>query len=123
MSKQQSKTAFSSTHTKYVAAAKASKEIIWLRHLLVELHEDVLDPTELYIYNRAVDLLMQNPVNHAAMKHIDVHYHFIRDCIMDRSINLKLISMNNMAADVMTKALATSKHKQFCQMLGMEMMP
>ena len=49
MSKQQSKTAFSSTHTKYAAAAKASKEIIWLRHLLVELHEDVLDPTELYI--------------------------------------------------------------------------
>ena len=57
------------------------------------------------------------------MKHIDVHYHFIRDCIMDRSINLKLISMNNMAANVMTKALATSKHKQFCQMLRMEMMP
>ncbi len=81
------------------------------------------ESTRLYIDNCATDLLTQNPVNHATMKHIDIRYHFIQECIADSSIDLKLIRTNNMGADILTKALAVNKHEQFCQMLGMEMMP
>ena len=81
------------------------------------------EPTMLHIDNRATDLLAQNLVNHAAMKHIDIRYHFIRECIADQSINLKLIGTNDMAADILTKVLAVNKHKHFCQMLGMEAVP
>ncbi len=79
-------------------------------------------PTPLHIDNRATDLLTQNPVNHAAMKHINIHYHFIQECIADESVDLRLIGMNDMAADVLTKLLAHIKHERFCQMMGMEMM-
>ena len=79
--------------------------------------------TRLYIDNRAADLLAHNPVNHAATKHVDVRYHFIRECIANGTIDLKLIGMNNMVADILTKALAVTKHEHFCQMLRMEMMP
>ena len=68
------------------------------------------------------NLLAWNPVNHSATKHIDVQYHFIRECITDCSINLRLISMKDMAADILTKSLVCIKHKWFCLMLGMEMM-
>ena len=93
-------------HAEYIAAAKASKELVWLCCLLSELHEDTSEPTILYIDNRAADLLARNPVNHTAMKHIDVHYHFIRECIADKSVELNLIGTNDMAADLLTKLLA-----------------
>jgi len=122
-SKQQSTVASSSTHAEYIAAAEAAKELVWLRRLLSELHEGTPGPTRLYIDNRAADLLARNPVNHAATKHIDVRYHFIRECVADGSVDLRLIGTNDMAADVLTKALAVTKHERFCQMLGMETMP
>ena len=41
----------------------------------------------------------------------------------DGTVELKLTGMNEMAADVLTKALAVNKHELFCQMLSMETMP
>ncbi len=79
--------------------------------------------TRLYIDNCATDLLARNPINHAATKHVDVRYHFIRECITNGTINLKLIGMNDMVVDILTKALAVTKHEHFCQMLRIEMMP
>ena len=107
----------------YIVAAEACKELVWLHRLLSKLHEGTPDPTEMFIDNHATDLLAQNPVNHAAMKHINIRYHFIQECITDRSITLKLIRTNDMAVDVLTKALAVTKHEHFCQMLRMETMP
>ncbi len=122
-SKQQSTVATSLTNAEYIAAAEASKELVWLCQLPSELCKGMHGPTRLYIDNHTADLLAWNPINHAAMKHVNIRYHFIRECIMDGSINLKLIGTNDMVADILTKALAVTKHKHFCQMLGMEMMP
>ena len=91
-----------------------------LHRLLTELQEEVSSPTVLHIDNCAADLLARNPINHAAMKHIDVQYHYIRECITDGSLKLKLIRTNNMAADVLTKSVVHMKHERFCLMLGME---
>ena len=80
MSKQQSTVAMSSTHAEYISAAGAAKELVWLHRLLSEVGEGVSGPMTLYIDNHAADLLVRNPVNHSATKHIDVHYHFIPPC-------------------------------------------
>ncbi len=80
------------------------------------------EPTRMFIDNQAADLLARNPMNHTATKHIDIRYHFIWECIEDGSIDLKLIGTNNMVADILTKALAITKHEHFCQMLRMETM-
>ena len=121
--KQQSTVESSSTHAEYIVAAKAAKELMWLCCLLSELHEGMPGLTRLYIDNHAADLLAKNPINHAAMKHIDVRYHFIRECITNGNVDLWLIGMNDMAADILIMALAVTKHKHSCQMLGMEAMP
>ena len=121
MSRQQMSVADSSTHAEYIAAAEASKELVWLHRLLTELKEGVPGPTPLHIDNHTADLLAWNPVNHSAMKHIDVRYHFIRECIADYSIDLRLISMKDMAANILTKSLVHIKHEWFCLMLSMEM--
>ena len=122
MSKQQVSVVTSSTHVEYVAATEAAKELVWLRRFLLELCQDIPNSTVLYIDNCAADLLAWNPVNHSVTKHIEVRYHYIRECIQDGSITLKLISTKDMAADVLTKSLDRLKHDCFCQMFGMEVM-
>ena len=80
----------------------------------MELKEEVTGLTPLYINDHAADLLARNPINHSATKHIDVllqRYHFIRECIVDGSLDLRLIGMNDMAADVLTKSLAHIKQE------------
>jgi hypothetical protein len=44
MSKQQVTVVPSSTHASYIAAVEASKEVIWFRRLLGELHERPVNP-------------------------------------------------------------------------------
>ena len=122
MSKQQSTVAISSTHAEYITTVEAVKELVWICCLLTKLQEEVSGLTILHINNSTADLLARNPVNHAMMKHIDVRYHYIRECIANRSLKLKLISMNDMAADILTKSVVNMKHEHFCLMLRMEMM-
>ena len=119
-SRQQLSTALSLTHAEYVATAKAAKELVWLRHLLSKVCEEVIGPTTLYIDNCAADLLACNPINHSATKHIEVCYHYICECVADGQVALHLIGTNNMATDILTKPLAWIKHNQFCLMLGIE---
>ena len=41
--------------------------------------------------------------NHTKLKHIDVRYHFNRDNILKKRINLKYIDTENMLDDILTK--------------------
>jgi len=47
-----------------------------------------------------------------------VHYHFIREKILAKEIDLIHVSTENQVADIFTKALGTNKLKRFRKMLG-----
>ncbi len=63
-------------------------------------------------------LLANNLVYHARRKHIEVHYHFIREKVVAREINLIHVSTKDQVADIFTKALGTNKLKRFRKMLS-----
>jgi len=51
-------------------------------------------------------------------KHIKVHYHFIREKVLAKEIDLIHISTKNQVVDIFTKALGTNKLRKFRKMLG-----
>ncbi len=63
-------------------------------------------------------LLANNLVYHARTKHIEVHYHFIREKVLAKEINLIHVNTKNQVANIFTKALGTYKLKKFRKMLG-----
>ena len=72
--------ALSSTEAEYRGAATmAACEVAWLRKLLYSLNYDVLHPVTLFCENMSSIQLANNPVFHARTKHIEVHYHYIRE--------------------------------------------
>ncbi|MCO5593950.1 hypothetical protein L7F22_047969 [Adiantum nelumboides] len=74
-SKKQPTVAFSSTKAEYRDAAVACCEVAWLKMLLRDLEIQVQDLVFIYCDNINSIQLTRNPVFHAHMKHIEVHYY------------------------------------------------
>ena len=76
----------------YMARAKATKEVIWLRSLLTELGVSQTGPMRLYCNNQAVVRLTGHPSTHARSKHIDIKHHIIHKHVEMRDIDIWYIS-------------------------------
>jgi hypothetical protein len=72
----------------------------------------------IYCDNISSILFANNLVYHARTKHVEVHYHFIREIVFEKEINLIHVSTENRVVDIFTKALGTDKLKKFRKMFG-----
>ncbi|MCO5557292.1 hypothetical protein L7F22_010853 [Adiantum nelumboides] len=97
----------------YRGAAVAACEVAWLELLLGDLGIQVQRPVVIHCDNLSNIQLAQNPVFHARTKHIEVHYHFIRERVLDGSIDLTFVSTDGQVADIFTKALGGEKLQRF----------
>jgi hypothetical protein len=71
----------STAEAKYIATTHAAKECIWLRRFIEPLFGSISTPTTLYCDNQAALHLATEDNYHTHTKHIDIHYHFIRQTI------------------------------------------
>ena len=55
--------------------------------------------------------LAENPEFHKRTKHIDIIYHFIRECINNNKLKVGYIPTKEQLADGFTKGLDNPKHK------------
>jgi hypothetical protein len=67
----------STTKTDYVAIAKVTKEIVWLRKILEDLQGKQVNSTPLLVDNTSAIKLAKNPRFHDRNKHINTKYHMI----------------------------------------------
>ncbi|PKU67803.1 Retrovirus-related Pol polyprotein from transposon TNT 1-94 [Dendrobium catenatum] len=104
--KKQKTVARSSTEAEYRALATATTDLIWLRRLLHEFHIDIAKPTFLFCDNISAMAIATNPIFHARTKHIEIDFHFIRDCIKNKVIQLSHVHTQDQLADVFTKPLS-----------------
>jgi hypothetical protein len=73
--------ALGSVEAEYMVASLAACEALWLRKLLLGLFRHELEATVIHCDNQSCIKLSENPVFHDCSKHIDIKYHFIRDCV------------------------------------------
>ena len=118
-SKRQLTVSLSTTEAEYRAAAMAAQESTWLIRLMNDLHQLVDYAVPLYCDNQSAVRLAENPVFHARTKHVEVHYHFIREKVLEEEVELKQIKSEDQVADLFTKGLSGSKFESFCHQLGM----
>ncbi|GJT66395.1 putative ribonuclease H-like domain-containing protein [Tanacetum coccineum] len=69
-------------------------------------------------YVAAASCCGQNPVSHTKTKHIEIRYHFIRDCYDKKLIQVVKIHTDHNFADLLTKALdvgriSTARHIEY----------
>ena len=78
-SKRQPIVSLSTTEAEYRAATMAAQESTWLMQLLKDLHQPTKYAPPLYCDNLLAVRLAENPIFHARTKHVEVHYHFIKE--------------------------------------------
>ena len=116
--KKQLTIALSSTEAKYRGAAMAACEIAWLQKLLADLGQSLHDVVVIYCDNISSIMLANNQVYHARTKHIEVHYHFVREKVLAGEVDLVYVSIEEQVADIFTKALGIEKLHRFRSLLG-----
>ncbi|QRV85528.1 Copia-like polyprotein/retrotransposon [Ceratobasidium sp. AG-Ba] len=118
-SRKQPTISLSSTKAEYVADASAARELIWIRQFLSELGFLPEGATPLLSDNQSAMALAKNPINHQTTKHIRVKYHFIREVIALKELDLQYVSTEDQVADALTKALGRVKFTRFVSGMGM----
>jgi hypothetical protein len=118
-SKKQATVALSSTESEYMALLHALKEQIWLLRFLREIGYNIDDQNVIYCDNQSAIALAHNPEHHARTKHVDIQYHFVRNCVEDGTTRLEYCPTEDMVADGLTKALGPDRHRKLAKMMGM----
>jgi KUP system potassium uptake protein len=49
--------------------------------------------------------IAKNPISHARTKHIECHYHFVRETVLFEEVELIHVPTSDQLADIFTKAL------------------
>jgi len=111
--------ALSSTEAEYMAMSDTCRQIMWIQSLFQELGYD-LAPTPICGDNQGSIFIGSNPVQEWWTKHIDIHYHYIRDCIKDGKVSVYFISGNENLANMFTKNLGTIDFLCFRKHLGIK---
>ncbi|GJU17375.1 zinc finger, CCHC-type containing protein [Tanacetum coccineum] len=101
--------ALSSCESEFMAATRAACQVLWLKQLLSEITGWEEKRITLKVDNISAIALIRNPVFHGRSKHIDIRYHFIRECVEKGHINVEHVSGELQRADIQIKALPRLK--------------
>ncbi|GKE17155.1 retrotransposon protein, putative, ty1-copia subclass, partial [Tanacetum coccineum] len=102
--------ALSTTEAEYMAFTKAVKESIWLKGLLIELGVN-LRSVVVNCDNQSAIHLSRTAMFHERTKHINVRYHFIREIMESKEIEVGKIGTKDNAVDAFTKVVSGPKFK------------
>ncbi|GJX03442.1 retrovirus-related pol polyprotein from transposon TNT 1-94 [Tanacetum coccineum] len=120
-SKKQKCTAVSSTVAEYIALSGCCSQILWMHSYLID-YGFHFNKIPLYCDNKSAVALCCNNVQHSRAKHIDIHYHFIKEQVENGIVELYLVRTEYQLADIFTKPLPRERFNFLIDKLGMRSM-
>ncbi|KAJ9558008.1 hypothetical protein OSB04_012622 [Centaurea solstitialis] len=101
--KKQTTVSQSTTEAEYIAASQCCSQVLWIQNQMQDYGLSFLQ-TPIYIDNNSALSIVNNPVKHSKTKHIEIKYHFIRDCNEKKIIQVLKVHTDDQYADLFTKA-------------------
>ncbi|GJT67360.1 putative ribonuclease H-like domain-containing protein [Tanacetum coccineum] len=116
--KKQTIVANSTTEAEYVAAANCCGQVLWIQNQMMDYGFNFMN-TKIHIDNESTISVIKNPVAHSRTKHIEICFHFIRDCYEKRLIKVIKIHTDSNVADLLTKRFDITRFN-FLVLMGYE---
>ena len=89
----------------YMELTETAKQAAWLRSFSQEIGRSPIHPTTICADNQTATFLATNPAQQTRIKHIDIHYHYIREQVEDQRVTICHIPGEDNPADLFTKPL------------------
>ncbi|GJS40114.1 putative ribonuclease H-like domain-containing protein [Tanacetum coccineum] len=96
------------TEAEYVPAANCCGQVLWIQNQMMDYGFNLMN-TKVHIDNESTISVIKNPVAHSRTKHIEIRFHFIRDCYEKRLIEVIKIHTDSNVADLLTKGFDVTR--------------
>ncbi|GJV15337.1 putative ribonuclease H-like domain-containing protein [Tanacetum coccineum] len=106
--KKQTIMANSTTEAEHVAAANCCRQVLWIQNQMMDYGFNFMN-TKIHIDNESTISVIKNPVAHSRTKHIEIRFHFIRNCYEKRLIEVIKIYIDSNIADLLTKGFDVTR--------------
>nr|GEU94498.1 retrotransposon protein, putative, Ty1-copia subclass [Tanacetum cinerariifolium] len=120
-SSKQSTTAQHAIKAKYIAESEAAKEDVWIRKFIDELGVVLSNdyPIKINCDNSATIIVAKELGIQKGARHFKRKYHFVRECIETRKIDIVKVHTDDNLANPFTKALAGPKPTRHARIMGL----
>ena len=102
----------SSTEAEYVAVSEVCTDIMFIKMMMEFLQLEMKKPVIVHCDNVGAIFLGNNAKLSARTKHIDVKYHFIREHVVDGTLEITFIPSEENDADIFTKNVGQEAYKK-----------
>ncbi|KAL8123132.1 hypothetical protein AgCh_011212 [Apium graveolens] len=117
-SKKQKSISTSTVEAEYIAAGSCCAQILWTRNQLLD-YGLKYSKIPIYYDNHSAIAMTGNSVQHSMTKHISIRYHFIREYVMEGTVELRFVPTDQQLADIFTKPLCEATFTRLVNELGM----
>jgi hypothetical protein len=118
LSKKQGSISLSTTEAEYIVATTCCTQILWMIQTLADLKVNYTDPIPIHYDNTSAISVSKNPVLHSKTKHIPIKYHFLREQVTNKIVQLNYIPSTEQIVDIFTKPLVATPFGYLHQKLG-----
>jgi hypothetical protein len=118
ISKKKGSISLSTTEVEYIVVATCCTQILWMIQTLADLKVTYTDPIPLQYDNTSAISLSKNHVLHSKSNHIPIKYHFLREQVTNKIVQLNYIPSIEQIVDIFTKPLAATPFGYLHQKLG-----
>ena len=112
-SKGQKSVSLSSTEAEYRVQSDAVTEVLYVKMMLEFLGMKMRLPITVHVDNLGAIYLSNSAGTSNRTKHIDTHYHFVREYIEDGIIQIKFVRSEDNHADIFTKNLPIESYREY----------
>ncbi|KAG8487951.1 hypothetical protein CXB51_018012 [Gossypium anomalum] len=112
-SKKQSVVSRSSSEAEYRSLANCVSEVLWVKQLLEEIGVGLKQTPVIWCDNTSTVSMSANPTHHAKVKHVEIDHHFVREKVLDGTLQVNYVPSANQVADVLTKPVPPKQFAMF----------
>lgn len=118
LSKKKGSISLSTIEVEYIAAATYCTQVLWMIQTLADLEVKYTAPISIHYDNNSAISVSKNPVFHSKNKNIPIKYHFLREQVTNKIVQVNCIPTTEQIAGIFTKPLAKTPFEYLRQKLG-----
>jgi hypothetical protein len=118
LSKKQGSISLSTIEAKYIVVATCCTQLLWMIQTLTYLKVTYTDPIPIHCDNTSAISVSKNLVLHSKNKNIPIKYHFLKEKVTNKFVQLNYIPTIEKIAYIFTKPLAKTPFEYLRHKLG-----